>query len=158
MLVVKESQVTSMMLNQRAVASPVLSVQVEPELPPDESVLEWTLGRISLPPSSPQMSNFSDIGEEMRLDELGATSLRRSSGTLDAKQSQHAIALTKKQEDEAERERLEALKAHIPACLSNVLAIAPAQVTGVCQLQYCKPLAMQAAGSRLPVFVVAPLL
>ena len=116
--------VSSTMQNQRPAASPVLSVQAEPEQPPDESVLEWTLGRISLPPSSPQLSNFSDIGEEMRLDDLGGTSLRCS-----------ATLLTKKQEDEADRERLESLKAHIPACLSNVLAIAPAQVTGAFQLQ-----------------------
>ena len=32
--------------------------------------------------------------------------------------------------DEAERLRLEALKAYVPACLSNVLAVAPAAVTG----------------------------
>jgi Leucine-rich repeat (LRR) protein len=113
------------MQHARAVASPILSAVV-PGQEAEESVLEWTLGRISLPPSSPQTSPIADTGEEMRLEDLHNSSRRSSISLLDAV----STASKKKQDDEAERERIEALKAHIPACLSNVLSLAPAAVTG----------------------------
>ncbi len=113
------------MQHARAVASPALSAVVA-EQSPDESVLEWTLGQISLPPSSPHMSPSMDSGEEMRLEDLHTAFLCGPKATLNATPTDS----TRKQEDEAQRQRLEELKAHIPACLSNVLAVAPAAVTG----------------------------
>jgi hypothetical protein len=116
------------MQNVSVAASPALSARVVAEQNPDESVLELMLGRISLPPSSPQITSFSDAGEEMRLEDLGSISARTSGVALDATRQNYDSA--KKLDDEAERERLEALKAHVPACLSNVLSVAPAAVTG----------------------------
>ena len=112
------------MQHARAAASPALSAS---EHILDEPVLEWTLGRILLPPTSPQALELLDSGEELRLEDLHSASLRSSKAALNAT----SAALTKKQDDEAERVRLEALKAHVPACLSNVLAVAPAAVTGM---------------------------
>ena len=116
------------MQSERAAASPALSARVAAEHSPDEPVLEWTLGRISLPPSSPQTAALSEAGEEMRLEDLESTCIRRSGTALDATRPNRSSS--KKQDDDAERERMEALKSHVPACLSNVLAVAPAAVTG----------------------------
>lgn len=116
------------MQSERAAASPALSARVASEHNPDEPVLEWTLGRISLPPSSPQMASLSEAGEEMRLEDLESTSIRRSGAALDATHPNRSSG--KKHDDDAEFERMEALKSHVPACLSNVLAVAPAAVTG----------------------------
>ena len=116
------------MQNASVAASPALSARLASEQNPDESVLEWTLGRISLPPSSPQMTSFSEVGEEMQLADLESSFAREPAALLDATQPNNDSA--KKLDDDAELERLEALKAHIPACLSNVLNIAPAAVTG----------------------------
>jgi hypothetical protein len=125
------------MQHARAVASPTLSAVASAQ-EAEESVLEWTLGRISLPSSSPQTSPIADAGEEMRLEDLQNASRRSSISLLDAV----STASKKKQDDEAERERIEALKAHIPACLSNVLSVAPAAVTGAhYSLHFLRPAA-----------------
>lgn len=113
----------------RAAASPLLSARVATEQNADDSVLEWTLGRLSLPPPSPAPSSFSVAGEQMHLEDLLSTSAQDSAAS-----PPHS---TKKEDDEAERLRLEALKAYIPSCLSNVLCVAPATVTGkVCHREY----------------------
>jgi hypothetical protein len=140
------------MQHARAVSSPALSA-VEAEQNPEETVLEWTLGRISLPPSSPHNLPSMDSGEEMRLEDLHTASRRGSKASLNATPT----ASTRKQEDEAERQRLEELKAHIPACLANVLAVAPAAVTGsyLCLIHACPSLCIsfllvERASFRLP--------
>lgn len=113
----------------RAAASPLLSARVASEQNADDSVLEWTLGRLSLPPPSPAPSSFSVAGEQMHLEDLLSASAQGS-----ATSPPHS---TKKEDDEAERLRLEALKAHVPSCLSNVLSVAHAAVTGkVCYVEY----------------------
>ncbi len=121
----------------RAAASPLLSARVATGQNADDSVLEWTLGRLSLPPPSPAPSSFSVAGEQLHLEDLLSTSAQSS-----APSPPHS---SKKEEDEAERLRLEALKAHVPSCIANVLSVAPAAVTGnVCHRKQARFIAAHA--------------
>ena len=121
----------------RAAASPLLSARVATGQNADDSVLEWTLGRLSLPPPSPAPSSFSVAGEQLHLEDLLSTSAQSSAAS-----PPHS---SKKEEDDAERLRLEALKAHVPSCLANVLSVAPAAVTGnVCHRKQARFIAAHA--------------